>query len=954
MPPTALSNQDLCEFETRRQKIDVLLKEQGWHVGDRSRVIVEVDTKQSDFRCQNYKTVNDTFKNELDSKYADYLLLDSYGAPVAVIEAKRTSKDPILTAQRQAEEYANDIKSQIGKDVFIFLTNGYEIWFWDRERYSPRLVKGFFSQKDLERLRFQVENAKDLTGIEVDCSIVDRSKSIEITKRVIEHIQKGNRKALLVMATGTGKTRVAMSIVDILLRANRAQKVLFLADRKALRNQAEEKGFKKFFPEESRSKILSGVFDKDSRLYVSTIQTFQEIYNKKDGSGKYLISPAQFDVVISDEAHRSIYNKWKDVFTYLDAIQIGLTATPSDLVERDTFRFFNCLDGSPTALYNYEDAVKDGVLCDFRRNIAGARTHFQVEGIRPQDLTPEETNRLIEAGIDPEDIDFEGTELEKKIAVKGTSESIVREFMENCLTDKSGMNPAKSIIFAISKKHAKRLWEAFEKLYPEYRGQLARVIVSEDSRATESIKTFETEDFPKVAISVDMLDTGVDIPEVCNLVFAKPVFSKIKFWQMLGRGTRSDSICEHRDWLPEGKKEFFKVFDFWNNFEYWDMHPGGDTAQSTEAITNRIFMIRLGQLEHFMKRGDVENVQAVKTKVLDDIQALPRDSVTVREKLRDVEKALSPNLWDNVGLNPVEFLKTKITPLMKFKPDVNLNEASFTLKCEKLGLAILKDENKEVERLKPEIGEMVDCLPRTLDIIKPKEPIMNRVLSEKFWEGVTFEDSQMLLKELTDCMRYMSSDHRETIVVDMDDLIQERRMIAFGPDAEEVYVSIYKERVEEKIKTLVAENPAIKKIKRGENLNEEDIQSLEAALNAPELYITENILRKTFNQRGGTLVQFIKKILGLYEFPDPQTRIKDVFQTYIMENNMHYSADQLNFIRTIQTVFGKKKHLDYGDLFDAPFSNFGVNAPMPMFTEGELKSFVNICGSLEKELFAEA
>ena len=426
MLPIASSSLDLPEFETRRQKIDVLLKEQGWDVGERSKVILEVDTKQSDFRAQNYKTVAETLKNDLDSKYADYLLLDSMNAPIAVVEAKRTSKDPIL-GRKQAEEYADDIKSQTGKDVFIFLSNGYEIWFWDRARYGPRQVKGFFSRNNLERLRFQVEMGLELGNIEVNSRIVDRPKSIEITKRVIEHIQRGNRKALVVMATGTGKTRVAMAILDVLMRTNRAQKVLFLADRKALRDQAYDDGFKKFLPEESRSKILSGNFDKNSRLYVSTIQTFQEIYNKKDRSGKYMISPAEFDVIISDEAHRSIYNKWRDVFTYLDAIQIGLTATPSDLVDRDTFWFFNCRDGAPTALYDYEEAVREGVLCDFRRNILGAQTHFQIEGIRPEDLTSGEFTRLLEAGIDPEEINFEGTELEKKVAVTGTSEAIVRD-----------------------------------------------------------------------------------------------------------------------------------------------------------------------------------------------------------------------------------------------------------------------------------------------------------------------------------------------------------------------------------------------------------------------------------------------------------------------------------------------------------------------------------------------
>ncbi|MCZ7392154.1 MAG: DEAD/DEAH box helicase family protein [Candidatus Methanoperedens sp.] len=945
---------ELNEFLTRKQMIDVMLKEQGWVVGDRTKVIVEVDTKQSDFRAQNYKTVSETLRNDMDSKYVDYLLPDSAGAPIAIVEAKRTSKDPILTAQKQAEEYANDIKAQTGKDVFIFLSNGYEIWFWDRERYGPRIVKGFFSQKDLERLRFQVVTKKNLTDFDIDGKIVDRTKSIECTKRVLEHIQKGNRKALIVMATGTGKTRVAMAIIHVLLKANWAQKVLFLADRKALRDQAYDEGFKQFFPEEAKSKIFSGVFNKNSRLYVSTIQTFMEIYNQKDSSGKYQISPSEFDVIISDEAHRSIYNKWKDVFTYLDAIQIGLTATPAEFIERDTFRFFNCENKVATALYDYEDAVRDGVLCDFRKNISGARTHFQIEGVKTPDLPLGEINRLSEEGIDPYEINFEGTELEKKVAVKGTSEALAREFMDNCLVDQSGNLPAKSIVFAISKKHAKRLWEAFEKLYPEYKGRLARVIVSDDPRAQASIKEFKTESLPRVAISVDMLDTGIDVPEVCNLIFAKPVFSRIKFWQMLGRGTRSDKTCKHKEWLPDGKKEYFKVFDFWDNFEYWDMHPEGDQKESGEAITNRIFLIRLRQLEHFLNIGDTEKAGKVKTKIFEDIASLPKDSVSVRENLRDVEKALSPKLWDNVGLDPVDFLKKKITPLMRFKQDVNLNEASFTLKCEKLGVAILHGDREEIERLKPKIGEMVDCLPDELNVVKPKIAFKEKVLSSRFWESISFEDSQILISELANLMKYMAPEPRKTIVLDMDDMIQQRTLIEFGPDAKQEYVKVYKEKVEDRIKRLADEHPAIIKIRRDEALTEEDLHALEETLNNPELYITEDVLQKVYNRSKGTLVQFVKNILGLYKFPEPETRIKDAFNTYIIENSRHYSADQLNFIRTVQTVFSKKKHIEYTELFDAPFTNFGINAPMPMFTENELNDFINICGTLEKEIYAEA
>ena len=480
---------------------------------------------------------------------------------------------------------------------------------------------------------------------------------------------------------------------------------------------------------------------------------------------------------------------------------------------------------------------------------------------------------------------------------------------------------------------------------------MARIIVSDDPRAQSSIDEFKKQSLPRVAISVDMLDTGIDVPEVCNLVFAKPVFSRIKFWQMLGRGTRSNQVCTHKDWLPDGKKEYFKVFDFWDNFEYWDMHPEGDQAESGEAITSRIFLTRLKQLEFFLQSGDQDKVEQVKKKILDDVTSLPKDSVSVRENLKDVEKALSPSLWDTVGVDPVEFLKKKMTPLMKYKQDVNLNEASFTLKCERLGVALLENDQKELGRLKEKIGEMIECLPDELNVVKPKIPLKEKVLSRRFWEQVSFEESQMLLTEFSRLMKYMASEPRRTIVIDMDDVIQQRKLIEFGPDAKQEYVNVYKEKVEKRIKMLARESPAIYKIERDEVLTEEDLRKLEETLNSPELYVTEDVLQKVFNQNRGTLVQFIKNILGLYQFPDPEERIRDAFNTYIIEHNKHFSADQLNFIRTIQTVFAKKKHIELGELFDAPFTNFGIEFPRPKFSDDELNDFIKICVTLEKEIF---
>ncbi len=928
---------DLNEFKTRKKLIDVSLKNQGWDVDNRAQVRVEIDTKQSNFQENDYKSVDETLTNDLDSIYADYILLDDVGAPLAIIEAKRTSKDALTTAKNQAEEYAKDIIKQTNKPIFIFLSNGHETWFWNYPSENPRMVKDFFPKEDLMKKKWINENKEPLKNYDVT-HITDRPKSIECTKRVLEHISNRHRKALIVMATGTGKTRVAMAIIDVLKKYKWVKKVLFIADRRTLRNQAYSKGFKKFFPHESKEKIYSGTIDKDKNLYATTIQTLQECYSE--------ISPAYFDLIISDEAHRSIYNKWKDIFTYYDCIQIGLTATPREAFNsddmRDTFRFFECENNTPTALYDYEEAVDDDVLVDFRKHILGAQTKHQIEGLKRKHLTESQVEQLIQQGQDPNDIDFEGTDFEKKFVTIGTNEAFIREFMENCLTDQSGTVPAKSIIFAMTKKHAKRLLEAFYRLYPDYTN-LANIIISEDSRAQKAIENFEKESLPRIAISVDMLDTGVDIPEICNLVFAKPVFSKIKFWQMLGRGTRSNDICEHKGWLPDGEKKFFKVFDYFKNFEYFNMKPEGAQSNPSEAISIRIFRTQVEQLILYQTRNDEAKVTEIKNKIRKKIISLPQDSIPVKERLEDINKAISEDFYDRIGINPILFLNTKISPLMKYLK-TNYNEASFILKCERLKVAILRTEQKQIDKFSELIAETLECIPENINGLNIE--YLRQVRRESFWKSINVDEVEKILTEFVDFIKYKTKEPRVPIIVDMDDLVVQRTIIEFGPEGNQEHVKSYKERVEKKIKELVEEHPTIKKILKDEKLTDEDLEKLEDTLNSPDLYLTEDVLKQFYK---GTFVQFIKEIFGLYKQEKVEDKVKNAFETHLVSLNRQYTADQFNFLRTLQAFFSKTKHIDYDMLWGPPFENLGI-PPTDLFEENELKQWVNFCKELESEI----
>jgi len=932
--------QYLNELQTRKTKIDVYLKEQGWDVEDTSKVRVEIDTKQSDFKNRKYLPVDETFKNDLESTYADYLLLDSKGDPLAIIEAKRTSKDPII-GKKQAELYAEDILNQTGKPVFIFLSNGDEMWFWNWNHPEPfdsmRMVKGFYSQDALERLRYQNENKIPFSKLKINSTIINRDYQIEAVNRVLDGINKGKREFLIVQATGSGKTRVAMALIDLLMQSKKVQKVLFLADRKALRDQAYNEGFKVFFPSESKQKIYTGSLDRTKRLYASTIQTFMECYQE--------FSPGDFDLIISDEAHRSIYNKWKDVFTYFDAIKIGLTATPADLVDRDTFRFFKCEDG-PTSLYEFDDAVAEGWLVPFR--VHSSQTHFQIEGIRPKDVPQKIKDELAEKmGVEEEELNFEGTDIERKVIVKGTNEAIVKEFYDNCIWDKSGTLPAKTIFFAVSKQHAKRLWEAFNELYPEYKTKLAAIIVSEDSRAQQLLNDFKKESMPRIAISVDMLDTGVDIPEVCNLVFAKPVFSKIKFWQMIGRGTRNDETCKKKDWLPGGKKENFLIFDCWNNFDWFNIHPKGREPSSSLALPSRIFLERLKQYKILMTKEEGGEVLA---RIKSDIDSLPKKSVSIRERRAEIDLALSDKLWKNIGIDAFEFLKTKITPLMRFKTNVNINIESFTLKIERLGLAILTKNKEEIDRLSVDIVEDINCLPRTINEVKKKNELLDKISEASFWSKISYQDYLTLLKQIAPLMRYKRSEPIPKIPLDIGDVVQLRRLIEYGPatNPKQEYVKVYKERVEKRIKEIALKHPTIIKIKKDLVISDEDIKKLEDTLNSPELYITEETLRKTYNHPRGTLTQFIKAIIGLYSFPEPKKIIEEAFKTYMIERS-DLKPDQIRFLITLKSVFISKKHIELEDLYDAPFTNIG-KAPRPLFNDKQLKEIVLLCQKIEKDM----
>ena len=879
---------DISEAETRKMYIDLMLKEAKWDILTTEGAVqplkacIEVEVKG--------------MPNAHEVGYVDYVLYGGNGKPLAVVEAKRTSVSPIK-GKHQAELYADCLEAQYGVRPVIYYTNGFETYIIDGLGYPPRRLFGFHTAGDLE-LMIQQRSRKDISDFSVKDNITDRAYQKMAIKAVCEHLNKKHRKALLVMATGTGKTRVSISLVDVLMRNGWVKNVLFLADRISLVSQAH-KNFVKLLPSTTTC-VLSDNGERDMNARI-TFSTYQTMINYIDTDDKPF-SVGRFDLVIIDEAHRSIFGKYGAIFHYFDSMLVGLTATPRNEVDKSTYDIFEMEQGVPNYAYELEDAVSEGYLVNYRGFKRGSM--ILKEGIKYANLTDEEkmqmeeiweyesaikgVQRALEEHSSARDI--ANNEINNYIFNIDTIDEVLQDLREKGLKVQYGERIGKSIIFAYNHNHAELIVERFNVLYPEYGAEFCALIDNRVTYAQDLINRFEVRDNnPQIAVSVDMLDTGIDVPDVLNLVFFKPVKSKIKFMQMIGRGTRlSPSI------FGDGKdKECFYIFDWCRNFEYFEKNPNGKTAPSTISLTERIFGLRAEIAFHLQHQKHQEDEYSkafhdeLKGILKEQVATLSDSHISVRSKWEQVSHFKKEESWLSLSEVDVHSLKSDIAPLLPkntLEPTAKMFDA-LTLSIQ---LSLLDEEtnaDKKIAQVQ-RIAEILVEKKATLPQVQAKMGTLKEVLSVAAWENVSLEWLEKVRKDLRELMQFLKGTNGRWFVVDIEDVISDEG------EAEGVPMRVsYKQRIID----FLANNrnlPVLKKIYNIEQLSSEDIDELERIL-WKELGSKEDYLKYTQGLAcSGNVAAFIRSLIGV-----DRREALDMFSEFLTDSELN--AEQEEFLNTI-------------------------------------------------------
>lgn len=886
----------LSEAETRKRFVDIELALAGWEIG--KDCVIEV-------LVEGMPTATGT-------GYVDYVLYGNNGKPLAVVEAKKSSKDPNVGSQ-QAKLYADCLHNQYGQRPLIFTTNGFEVnYVNDAEGYPQRRVSGIFTKDELQLIVDRRSSKKPFNNVEIKDNISNRYYQKQAILSVCDAIDTKHRKMLLVMATGSGKTRTAISIVDVLMRHNHVKNILFLADRKALVKQAK-KNFSTLLPSLTLCNLLDNKDNPEhTRMIFSTYPTMMNaIDDTKRKDGKKLFTPAHFDLIIIDESHRSIYKKYRDIFEYFDAMLLGLTATPKDEIDKNTYSIFEMENGVPTFAYELQKAVEDEYLVDY--NTVEIKSKIMEEGIHYDDLSEEEKDTFEKTFEDDETVEdiVSSSAINEWLFNYDTIDKVLNQLMERGLKVEGGDKMGKTIIFAKSSRHAEAIVERFNKIFPEYGSHFIKQIDYSINYVDTLIDDFSTkEKFPQIAVSVDMLDTGIDIPELLNLVFFKKVRSKSKFWQMIGRGTR---LC--KELLGAGMdKESFLIFDFCNNFEFFRVNPKGMENGISESLGEKIFNTKLELVRELqdMKYQEADYIsyrKEVLSDLLDSVRSLNEENFRVKRHQKYVENYKNKDAWQNLGTGSMSEIKEHISPLITSMNDDELAKR-FDYLIYTVDLAYL--QNRNATKPSRSIVQTAEELSKkgTIPQVMAQKYIIEKVQTDAFWESADLLELEEVRIALRDLIKFIDKEKQPIYYTDFKDQIleiNENRAIYNINDLKD-----YKKKVEHYLKAHQDEL-AIYKLRNNKQLTQEDLKTLE------RIMWEELGSKAEYEKEYGTtpISKLVRKIVGL-----DRTAANEAFSKFLSAKKLN--TIQIRYIKLIVDYVVANGMIDDNTvLMEEPFRTLG-------------------------------
>ena len=905
------------EAETRDYFIDLLLKEAGW----------PLDKKQD----REYPVTG--MPNEKGEGFVDYVLWGDDGKPLGLVEAKRTKRDARV-GQQQAKLYADCLEKQFGQRPIIFYSNGYEHWIWDDQNYPPRSVQGFYAKNELERLIQRRTTRTSLGATEINKSIVERFYQERAIRRIGEAFEKDHeRKALVVMATGAGKTRTVIALCDLMMRCNWVKRVLFLADRIALVKQTANV-FKKQLPSAAAVNVLEHPEQiAEARVLVSTYPTMLGLIDEtKDGRRQF--GPGHFDLVIIDEAHRSVYQKYRAIFEYFDSFLVGLTATPKNEVDHNTYSLFELEDGVPTDAYGLEEAVKDKFLVPPKA--VSVPLKFQREGMKYDQMNDEEKERWDsiewdEDGNIPRTVEPEA--LNRWLFNEDTVDKVLEHLMTRGMKVADGDRLGKTIIFAKNHDHAQFIAERFDKNYPRHAGHFARVIDFQTEYVQSLIDSFSAETkAPHIAISVDMLDTGIDIPEIVNLVFFKMVRSKTKFWQMVGRGTRlrPDLFGIGRD------KKCFYIFDYCQNLEFFSQNPDTVSGSANESLSKKLFSSRVELIAELDKQKDPVRKDVLRKdtaeRLRQEVELMNVNNFIVRPRRKLVEKYADAKAWEKLDLDERNELVGDLAGLPSELVDEDQEAKQFDLLILRLQLGLLRHE-KSFTRWSNDVRGIAGALEEkaAIPMVRAELELIIEIQTDEYWQDITTAMLEDVRKRLRSLVKFIEKTKRPTIYTDFTDSMGEEHEVELpgfdrGYDADR-----FLDKTHQFLKAH-ENDPVIHKLRFNERLSHDDLEALEKMLIESGAARLEDLSKM---RSGSGLGIFVRSLVGL-----DREAAKRAFDGFI--NGKTLRANQIQFINLMIDYLTQSGWMQPGQLYETPFTDFSPKGIEGMFNAEQVAQLVAV------------